>query len=90
MSEIDAIKKIAEVASAVGFQAGVPATDIAGQLVSFLYVHPEHVERFMREGAELFIDGTIQPEWCGLTYRTGSGETLSPADLRRHKGISDQ
>lgn len=90
MGEVEAIKKIAEVASAVGFQAGVPAADVAGQLVSFLYANPEHVERFMREGTELFVDGTIQPEWGSLTYRAGNGEILSPADLRDRKDMVRQ
>lgn len=88
MSEI--INKIAEVATGVGWQAGVPASDIAGLIVSFLYANPEHVERFMAEGTELFIDGTIRPEWGSLTYRAGTGEILSPAELREKLGMVRQ
>lgn len=88
MSEI--INKIASVAAAVGWQSGVPATDIAGLIVSFLHANPEHVERFMAEGTELFIDGTIRTEFGSLTYLAGTGEILSPADLRDRKGMPRQ
>lgn len=84
------VNKIAEVSSAVGFQAGIPASDVAGLIVSFLYANPEHHDRFMVEGTELFIDGTIRPEAGSLTYRAQSGELLSPADLRARTGSLDQ
>lgn len=87
---IETIRKIASVSVAVGFQAGVPASDVAGLIVSFLYANPEHVERFMREGSELFVDGTIRPASGGLNYRAANGDVLSPADLRQRTGVLDQ
>lgn len=84
------IVKIAQVAAAIGWQAGVSATELAGQVVSFLAVNPEHIARFLAEGSELFIDGTIRTESGCLTYTAQSGALLSPADLRRAKGMTDQ
>lgn len=80
------IAKIAQVAAAVGFQAGVPALDIAGQMVSILAANPEHIDRFMVEGTELFLDGTFDYENGSLTYRAMNGAILSPSVLREKKG----
>lgn len=81
------IAKIAQVANAVGFQAGEPAMEMAGQIVSILAAHPEHIERFMNEGAELFLDGTFNHENGSLTYRAMNGDILSPTVLRQRKGV---
>lgn len=81
-----AIKRIADVASAVGWQAGEPALEAAGHIVSVLAIHPEHVDRFLAEGAELFIDGTFKPENGSLTYRSIGGDILSPTVLRKTQG----
>lgn len=83
----EAIMKVASVASSVGFQAGVPALEIAGLIISVLSANPEEIQRFMSEGTELFIDGTIQCEKGCLTYTAMNGEILSPDILRRAKGI---
>jgi hypothetical protein len=80
------IAKIAQVASGVGFQANVPALDIAGQIVSILAANPEHIARFMVEGTELFLDGTFDYENGSLTYRAMNGLILSPSVLRVKKG----
>jgi hypothetical protein len=84
------INRIAEISSAVGWQSGVPAADIAGMIVSFLHANPEHVGRFLAEGSELFVDGTIDPKSGSLSYRAQSGEILSPSDLRARTGVRDQ
>lgn len=81
-----AIEKIAQIASAVGFQAGEPALEAAGQIVSVLAANPEQIDRFMREGSELFIDGTFNPENGSLTYRSIGGDILHPSVLRQQKG----
>ena len=83
----DIIKKIAQVATAVGWQAGEPAMEMAGQIVSVLAVNPEHIDRFMVEGSGLFLDGTLNHENWSLTYRSMAGDILSPAVLREMKGI---
>lgn len=81
------IQKIAEVASAVGWQANEPAMELAGQIVSVLAAHPEHIDRFMAEGTELFLDGTFNIENGSLTYRALNGGIFSSAEMRRLKGI---
>lgn len=80
------IKRIADVASAVGWQAGEPGLEAAGHIVSVLAIHPEHVDRFLAEGVELFIDGTFKPENGSLTYRSIGGDILSPTVLRKTQG----
>jgi hypothetical protein len=80
------IEKIAQVSVAVGFQAGEPAMEIAGQIVSVLAANPENIDRFMAEGTELFLDGTFNAENGSLTYRAINGSILSPTALRRQKG----
>lgn len=82
MSERSLIEKIARVAHAVGWQANEPAMELAGQIVSVLAANPEHIDRFMQGGAELFLDGTFNAENGSLTYRAMNGEILSPSVLR--------
>jgi hypothetical protein len=83
----DFIKHCARVAEAVGWQAGVGASETAGHIVSVLAAHPEHLERFMTEGSELFIDGTMRPENGSLNYLARNGEITSPRVLREALGI---
>jgi hypothetical protein len=87
MSERALIEKIAQVANAVGWQAGEPAMELAGQIVSVLAANPEHIDRFMKEGSGLFLDGTFNAENGCLTYRSIGGDVLSPAVLRQQKGM---
>lgn len=81
------IKRVAEVASVVGWQANVGAMEIAGQIVSVLAANPEHLPRFMVEGANLIVDGTFSPENGCLTFLAGNGTINTPADLRERKGL---
>ena len=80
------IRRIAEVASGVGFQAGEPAMEFAGQIVSVLAIHPEHTERFLAEGVALFLDGTLNVENGCLPYRARNGAIVSPSELRKRMG----
>jgi hypothetical protein len=80
------IQKVAEVSIAVGWQANVGASETAGQIISCLYANPEHLDRFMTEGSELFIDGTFAFENGALTYHASDGRVLSPSVLRERKG----
>lgn len=82
----DLVTKIAQVATAVGFQAGEPAMEIAGMIVSSLAANPEHIDRFMSEGTELLLDGTLGFDNGSLTYRANNGSILSPTVLREKKG----
>lgn len=47
-AEVAIVRQIAQVAHAVGWQAGVPAMELAGLIVSCLAANPEHLDRFMR------------------------------------------
>jgi hypothetical protein len=82
----DIVKRIADVSTATGAMAGEPAIELAGQIISVLTVHPEHIDRFMAEGSELFIDGTFNHENGSMTYRANSGAILHPSVLREKKG----
>ena len=81
------IARCAQVANAVGWQAGVGASETAGHIVSVLAAHPEQIERFMAEGSELFIDGTMRPENGSLTYLARNGKVTHPSVLRQAAGI---
>lgn len=80
------IAKIAQVATVVAFQAGEPAMEIAGMIVSSLAANPENIERFMAAGTELLLEGKIGFENGALSYRANNGEILSPTVLREKKG----
>jgi hypothetical protein len=84
-----AIADIAQVAATVGRQAGEPAMEIAGQIVSVLAAHPERVELFRRDGSGLLIDGLLDVSSGCLTYRAMSGTTMTPAALRNSRGKHD-
>lgn len=80
------VKRVAEVSTNVGFHAGEPALEMAGQIISVLAAHPEHTERFLEERGELFLDGTLAHENGSLTYRSQGGDILHPSVLRAQKG----
>ena len=91
MSETTAaefIRRCADVATATGVLAGVGAMELAGQIVSVLAANPEHIERFMAEGGELFIDGTLDPKNGSLTYLAINGNITSPSVLRDQKNMT--
>ena len=87
MSAEAVIKRIAEVAHAVGCQAGVGATELAGQIISVLAANPQIIDRFMRDGYGAFIDGPISLDVVNgcLTYYAQTGEVLSPAELHKRR-----
>ncbi|MDH0614106.1 MULTISPECIES: hypothetical protein [unclassified Agrobacterium] len=64
------IAKAAQLATDLGWQAGEPASKLAGQIISVLAAHPEHTDRFLDECGELFIDGTFDTANGSLTYRS--------------------
>lgn len=80
------IKRVVEVSNVTGMMAGVGAMELAGQIVSGLAANPEHLQRFMDEGSELLIDGTLSPENGCLTFWAMNGNLNTPANLRKQKG----
>lgn len=81
------LDRVHEVAAAVSWQAGVGGVETAGFIVSCLAANPEHLDRFMAEGAELVLDGTIAPENGGLNYYSSKGALVDPAERRRRMGM---
>jgi hypothetical protein len=81
------IDRVAEVSAAFAWQSGVGAMEIAGQIISVLHANPERIDRFMAEGSELFLDGTLSPENGSLSYMAISGRVTHPSVLRKHKGL---
>lgn len=80
------IARIAEVAEAIGWQAGVGGMETAGSIVSFLSAHPEHIDVFMDGGSVL--DWPIGWHEQGrLTWHGQDGKIHSPEDVRRHRVI---
>lgn len=80
------LNRIAEVSHAVGSQARVSASEVAGLIVSFLYANPEYTDRFMVEGSDLLVDGTITPEAGSLSYMSANGSIMTPRELRASTG----
>ena len=83
MTPEEVILHIAEVARGVGRQAGVGASETAGMIVSCLAERPELIERFLKEGSGLLVDGEISPDKGCLTFhRVLDGAVTTPEELR--------
>ena len=82
MTPEQVIQHIAKVAEAVGWQAGVGASETAGMIVSCLAAKPELVGRFMKEGSGLLVSGEIAPEHGSLTFHRMDGNVTTPDELR--------
>lgn len=67
------LKRIAQCANAMSFQSGEPGVPLAGHTLSFLAANPDQIERFMDEGNELWIDGTIDFTNGCLSYKCIDG-----------------
>lgn len=76
------IGRLAECASAIASQSGEPGIEIAGQTLSFLAANPEHIDRFMAEGNELWIDGTINVQHGCLSYRCIDNKIRTSSEVR--------
>jgi hypothetical protein len=85
--EAQIVLKIAQVSEVMSLGSGEDATGIAGLIVSVLTANPQHIERFLREGVELFVDGTIRVENGCLSYESQGGEILYPSFLRQKLGL---
>lgn len=72
-------------ARAVGWQAGVGASEVAGQIVSRLAKEPDLIARFMAEGSGMMVEGEFGPERGCLTYTAANGNVYTPEFLAAHK-----
>lgn len=78
----DVIAHIGQVAEAIGWQAGVGASETADMIVSCLLARPELISRFLEEGSGLLVDGEIGPEKGCLTFHRIDGKVTTPEELR--------
>ena len=84
------VAQLASVASAVAFQSGTASSEAAGQMVSILARDPSLIDRFMREGSEMWIDGTFtSPERGILSWYGQNGQIVTPEFMRQHLGKRD-
>lgn len=73
-------------ATGVEIQSGTPSAEVAGMILSHLAVHPEHVERFMQDGVEMLLDGTIGYRTGCLSYLCKDGAVRTAMELRHLHG----
>jgi hypothetical protein len=88
MTPEETIRRIAEVAHAVSWQAGVGGMEIAGQIVSVLARHPEQIDAFLEHGTGWVIDTDLFGAEHGcLTFYNTRGEITTPEKLHDAKVI---
>lgn len=86
----EVIRKIAEVASAIAWQAGIGGMETAGMLVSALAAHPEKIAGFLSgELVAVDDDALLQPAMGCLTWHAQNGKIVSPSDMRAIKKQRD-
>lgn len=89
MTPEQTIKRIAELADLVGSLANVGGMELAGQFVSVLARHPEHIETFLREGA-MSDDPLIWSAGNGcLTFMNREGKVITPSQCHDAAVIRD-
>jgi hypothetical protein len=87
LTPAEVIKRIAEVATAIGWQANVGASETAGSIISVLAANPQIIDRLL-DGAGAFIDGPVALDAANgcLTYLAQTGEILSSGELHKRLG----
>lgn len=83
------VEHVAMVSQAVGFQAGVGASETAGMIISCLAIRPDLIDRFMDEGAGLIVDGEIDASKGYLTFYNIKGDVTTPQQLRISMQVRD-
>lgn len=79
------IDHLARVSASVGDQAGVSATETAGQILSFLAKHPDWLGAFMKGG--YFALPRDFWERGSLTWEAANGRVVDSQDLRLGKVV---
>lgn len=80
MGDRATIERIAEIAEAVGWQAGVSGVETAGQIVSYLARNPDQIEAVLENGildlpADWWRQGRLT--WLGM-----NGKIVRPQQAR--------
>ncbi len=88
MTPEQVIRKIAEQATIVAFQAGVGASETAGQFVSFLTTHPDKIDAFLDGTLDTISEPDLfRSERGCLSWHGADGKIHTPAEVR---AIRDQ
>lgn len=86
MAERDAeiIKRIADIAEAIAWQAGVGGMETAGAIVSYLAEHPDHIETVLFGGGvfETPVGIGDYPLHGCLTWHAMNGKIMDPETAR--------
>lgn len=88
MDSKETILRIARVAEAVGWQAGVGGCETAGAIVSYLAANPDQIDTFLKDGllAALEAGDARDMHLNGrLTWHRRNGDVVSPANMRAVK-----
>ncbi len=82
----DFIERLARTAESVGYQAGVSATETAGQIISFLAAHPDWLGAFMK-GGWYALPECFWERGC-LSWQAINGDIVTPEDYRLSKIVA--
>lgn len=83
MTPEEAIARVAQVAQAIGWQAGVGGMETAGTIVSYLAVHPERIAPFLAEGESPVDWPDFVHGGCLTWHAQDGGELIHPTNLQR-------
>lgn len=83
------LAQIASLSEAIAFQSGTASSELAGQMVSVLARDPSLIDRFMKDGSEMFLEGVIRPEVGRLSWYGQNGQIVTPEFMRDHLGKRD-
>lgn len=90
MTPEDVIKRIAEIAADVAWQAGVGSMETAGLFVSVLATHPEKVSAFLAGETRPVDDAVLLNAEMGcLSWHARNGEIVTPALFRANRQQPD-
>jgi len=72
----DFVSRLADIAEAIGWQAGVGGAETAGMIISYLAAHPEQIETVLEHGI-IDLPGDL---WAAgrLTWMGMNGQVVNP------------
>jgi hypothetical protein len=83
------VKRISELAQSIAFQSDTASSELAGQMLSVLARDPSLIDRFMRDGSEMFLEGAFMPERGMLSWYGQNGQIVTPEVMRELLGKRD-
>lgn len=79
MTPRDVIRRIADAANSIAWQAGVGGMETAGGIVSFLAANPQHIDKFMADGSVIDLPADWHRNGC-LTWHGMDGKLHQPGE----------